>query len=188
MKNLFDSENFPDEVPEELEAGSRWAWTRSDITEAYPPADYTLRFDLQELDTPYGTQTFDANKVSDAHVVEVAHGTTASYGDGAYSWKAVVVRDSDSAEVLVDSGFLTITPNIEWVYAVLENIRTNVKARASKGEASYGIGGRSISWRTYDELLALEKEFARRWDRVKDKSNRKAGRPSRRNILAKMSA
>jgi hypothetical protein len=188
MQNLFDSDNYPDAVPSELEAGSQWGWTRSDITDAYPTASYTLRFDLHQLDSPNADIRITADKTSSAHVVEVDIATTAAYATGEHSWKAVVIRDADSEERVVDRGFLTINPDVDWVYSVLTQLRTNVQTRAASGEASYGIGGRSIAWRTYDELMALEKEFARRWEGLKRDADRKAGRNSTRRVLAKMSA
>lgn len=188
MNNLFDTDNYPDEVPSELVPGSRWAWTRSDITEAYPTDTYTLSFELTALEVPNTVITVTADKVDSAHVVEVDGATTDGYSVGQYSWNAIITRDSDSAKVTADLGFTHVIASVEWVYQVLEQIRASILSRSSKGEASYGIAGRSVSWRTYDELLSLEKEFSRRWERIKKKADRKAGRASSGRVLAKMSA
>ena len=92
MDNAFDSSNYPDGVPAELTAGSRWAWTRADITAAYRTDTYTLRFRFSLLDSPYTDYEVEAGKTGSAHVVEVASASTANYTAGAYSWAAVVVR------------------------------------------------------------------------------------------------
>lgn len=194
MKNAFSSENYPNEVPRELSAGSRWAWTRSDITAAYPTATYTLRFRFSQLDSPFSDYTFTAGKVSSSHVLEVSQAET-SLAQGEYKWQAEVVRDSDSEEVIVDAGTVHVLPDLannpgessSWVYQVLTKIRATIEGTASKEDSSYSIGGRSLARRSIDELLQLEREFLTRWNNEKAAANRKAGR-RRGRVLAKMSA
>lgn len=196
MENQFDSTAYPDSVPAELTAGNRWAWTRSDITAAYPTASYTLKFRLSLLESPYSDIELTASKVSSAHVVEVSQSTTAGYGAGEYSWSAVVVRDSDSEEVTVDRGHVTVEPDLgaspgdtrSWVYRVLVAIRATIEGTASKEQAGYSIGGRSLSLRSPTELLELEREFSRRWRDEKRDIDRKAGRAAGSRVLVKMSA
>lgn len=196
MQNIFDSDNYPDSVPTELTAGSRWAWTRPDITSAYPTASYTLKFRLSLLADPFSDYSITASKVSSAHVVEVATSVTNGYAAGDYAWSAIIVRDSDSEEVAVDHGFVTIKPDMgaspgdtrSWAYRVLVAIRATIEGTASKEQAAYSIGGRSLSLRTPAELLELEREFGKRWDREKNEIDRKAGRASGNRVLVKMSA
>lgn len=196
MNNLFDSSNYPDAVPEELVAGNRWGWTRSDITAAYPTASYTLKFRFSLMAAPYSDYSVTATKASSAHVIEVATSTTEGYQAGEYSWQAIAVRDSDSEEVTVDRGFVTIVPDLgdtpgntsSWVYRTLVAIRANLEGTASREDASYSIGGRSLARRTVDELLTLEREFAKRWEAEKAAINRKAGRKKGGRVLAKLSA
>lgn len=193
MENLFNSDNYADSVPTELVAGNLWAWTRADITEAYPTASYTLLFRLSQLDSPYAAVEITAGKVSSAHVVEE---TTTDHTAGEYSWQAVVVRDSDSAEITVDSGFLTVLADLDGTpgntashtYQVLSAIRATILGTASEKQASYSVGGRALSLRSPAELDELEKEYSRRWSREKQDADRKAGRGSSRRVLAKMSA
>lgn len=196
MLNQFDSTTYPDAVPAELTAGARWAWTRSDITDAYPTASYTLSFRLCELASPYTQQTVTAGKVASAHVVEVPIADTAgAYVAGDYSWQAIVTRDSDGEQVQVDQGLVTILPDLatdaatsSWVYKTLQAIRATLQGTASKEEASYSIGGRSLSRRSIPELMDLEREFAKRWRDERNAIDRKAGRVSGSRVLVKMSA
>ena len=195
MENKFDSAAYPNTVPDELTAGSRWAWTRSDITAAYPTSLYTLEFRFSLLESPYTLETVTAGKVDSAHVVEVASGDT-GYAAGSYSWSAVIIRDSDSEEVSVDTGFVTVKPDLgsapgdtrAWVYQVLTAIRANLLQSATKSQKRIVIGGRELEDRSYSELLDLEREFAKRWDQEQQKINRKAGRPAGSRVLVKMSA
>lgn len=196
MNNLFDSDNYPDEEPTELVAGNRWAWTRSDITAAYPTAAYTLKYRFSLLDGTHFTEEFTAGKTGDVHIVEQATTATSGYPAGDYRWQAVIVRVSDSEEITVDTGLLVITPDLDgdavnaasWVYEVLTAIRATIKGTASEKQAAYSIGGRSLSLRSLTELLDLEREFSKRWDREKAEIERKAGRATGNRVLVTMGA
>lgn len=191
MENVFDTANYPDAVPSTLTAGSRWAWTRSDITSAYPTSLYTLKFRLSLLADPYTDYSITAGKVSGAHVVEVATSVTSGYAAGDYDWFAIIVRDSDSEEVTVDRGSVTIQPDMgaapgdtrSWVLRVLTAIRATIEGTASKEQSGYSIGGRSLTLRTPGELLELEQEFSRRWKQEQAKTNIAAGRMSGANTV-----
>jgi hypothetical protein len=191
MNNLFDSANYPDAVPAELTAGARWVWTRSDITAAYPTADYTLKFRFCFLASPYTESTITAGKVDSAHVVEESQSATGSYLVGDHTWQAVIVRDSDDEEIIVDRGFFKVLPNLgdspaeasSWVYQVLAAIRATILGTASKEQASYSIGGRSLSLRTISELMELEQEFSKRWKAEIAENNRAAGRSCASNTI-----
>lgn len=185
MDNLFDT--YPDAEPAVLTSGSLWAWTRQDITDAYPPSLYTLRYRLALQVSPYTVKTITAGKVSSAHVVEV---TDPDYDAGTWRWQAVVVRDSDSAEVIVGTGMVEVIAKVSgavldtssWVYKVLTAIRATIQGSASKAMAVTTINGRTLQSRTLAELLELEREFASRWDA----EQRRAGvkRPSRRALVS----
>lgn len=195
MKNLFDVANYPDEEPDTLVTGYRWVWTRSDITSVYPTATYTLEYHFQSLEDPYPQFEISAGKVASAHVVEEAHTATLDYPPGDYQWTAVIVRDSDSAEQYIDSGYLTVWNSLKdeseqpsWVYRVLVNIRATIEGSASDKQSSYTVAGRSLASRSYGELLELEREFNKRWEREKADRARAAGRTVDRRVLVKMGA
>ena len=195
MDNVFDTANYQDSEPDVLVCGDRWAWTRSDITEAYPTATYTLKYRFSPLDLGTAWEVV-AGKVDSAHVVEVSQATTTAYASSECEWKAIIVRDSDSEEVTVDTGHITIKPEVgapdgtttSWVYQVLSAIRATILGTASNEQSSYSIGGRALSRRTPGELLELEREFSKRWEAEKAAINRKAGRSTPGRVLVKMSA
>jgi len=195
MQNQFDTAHYPDAVPAELVAGARWAWTRADITLAYPTASYTLTFRLLQLIAPFAVKNVIASKISAAHVVEVVSANTTGTALGDYTWQAIIARDSDGEKVQVDQGLLTIQPDLiasgesySWVYQVLIAIRATLKKTASKEQSSYSIGGRSLSNRTPLELLEMEKEFTDRWRREQSDIEKNAGRRFSRRVLVKMGA
>lgn len=191
MQNLFDSANYPQREPDELVVGSLWAWTRPDITLAYPTASYTLKYRLSQQETPFASIDITASKDTDAHAV--THTEALGSPAGQYSWQAVVVRDSDSAEVVVDRGFLKVIAALSggeassWVFKVLTAIRATLQGTASKEQQEYQIGGRTIISRPIGDLLMLEKEFSKRWNREQADADRQRGRRGRR-VLVGMSA
>lgn len=190
MNNLFDTDNYPDAVPDELVVGTLWGWKRSDITDAYPTASYTLKFRVVQLDSPYTEYEVTASKASSEHVVQVTD--TASYAKGDYRWLAIVTRDSDSVTVQVDEGLVTLRPaagqDDSHAYRVLQKIRAVIEGTASREEESYSINGRSLNLRSPEQLVELEKEYAKRWRKEKAALERKAGRTAKSRVLVKMEA
>ena len=196
MSNLFDSANYPDSIPAKLVSGNRWAWTAADLTADYPTASYTLKYRLS-LQTADGlVKVVTASKVSSAHVVEVASATTAQYESGDYYWQAIIVRDSDSEEVTVDSGMCYVLPNLSdepgdtrsHTLKVLRAIQACIEGTATKEDQSYSIAGRSLARRSIPELLELLSAYEKKWEREKDEIAKQNGRPVSRRVLAKMSA
>lgn len=196
MINQFDSSNYPDTEPAELVAGNRWAWTRSDITAAYPTDTYTLKYRLAALTDSGPVFIITASKVSSAHVVEVSQADTREYQAGDYAWQAVIIRDGDSEEITVDSGLMTVVADLgadatnarSWVYQTLMAIRAVLQGAASGKHRRIEINGRTLESRSYAELMGLEKEFSKRWEAEKAEINRRAGRATGRRVLVTMSA
>jgi len=192
MENLFDTANYPAREPKTVYAGSMWSWMRGDISTAYPTAEYTLVYRLAQQATPFESITITAAKLSGVHVVQES--ITGARLPGAYRWQAVVVRDSDSAEVTVATGNIEVLPaaisgveSASWVYQVLSAIQATLKGSASKDQQQVEIAGRSIISRPLGELLQLEKEFSKRWRQEQQALDRKNGRPTAR-VLVGMSA
>lgn len=196
LVNRFDSANYPDSEPTEAFAGERWAWTRSDITATYPTASYTLSYRMCLQEASHADIDITATKSDSKHVVEVGQATTAAYGEGLYWWQAIVTRDSDSEEVVVGEGYIEVKADLgahagdtrTQAYKILSAIRATILGTASNEQSSYSIAGRSLSRRSIDELLQLEKEFARRWDKEKEAIDRAAGRAKSNRVLLRMRA
>ena len=190
MNNLFDTNNYPDSVPDELVAGTIFGWKRSDITAVYPPDAYTLKFRLVKLDSPFDEFEITADKVSAEHVV--SEDSTDDYGEGEYRWFALIERVSDSATVQVDEGLLTIRPaagqDNSHVYRTLMAIRATIEGTATREQSRFEVGGRVLERRSPEELMTLEREYSKRWNQERARINRKAGRTSRSRVLVKMEA
>ena len=190
MNNLFDSDNYPDEVPTELVVGTLWGWKRSDITAAYPTATYTLKFRIVQLDSPYTDYEIEAGKVDAEHVVNST--STANYAKGDYRWYAIVTRDSDSVSVQVDEGLVTVRPaagqDDDHTYRTLAAIRATIEGTATSAQRRVEIAGRVLENYGIAELLQLEATYAKRWRNLKAGLERKAGRTAKSSVLVKMEA
>lgn len=196
MNNLFDSANYPQSEPDELVVGARWAWTRPDITNAYPTSAYTLKYRFNLMVSNGAVKTFTAAKTGGAHVVEVAAATTAAYTAGDYSWQAVVVRDSDSEEVTVDSGFSVFVPKLSGstadtrshAYITMKAIEAVIQGVATKEQQSYSIAGRSLTRYSHKELVDFYERYKRMWKAEMEAKRRKSGRKTGSRVLVKMRA
>lgn len=197
MKNLFDSATYPDREPDELVVGSRWGWTRSDITSAYPTATYTLKYRFNLMTANGAVVEFTASKTASAHVVEVASDTTAGYTKGDYLWQAIVVRDSDDEEVTVDSGYSILIPKLadgstadtrSHTYITLKAIEAVLQSVATKEQQSHSIAGRSLSRYSHSELVEFHEKYERKWKAEVEEKRRKSGRSTGKRVLVKMRA
>lgn len=186
MKNLFDSDNYPDDLPSELPSGDRWAWTRSDLTEIYGVTDYDLVYKFTQLEEPHGEFTQTADSGSGAFVFEIHANDSGDYPPGEYSWSAVIKRKSDDAEVTVDRGVVEVSGGVAWTYQVLCKIKATILGTASRDDAAYSIQGRSLSRRSPAELQELHDIYERRWKEQKRKIDNANGRATSNRILARM--
>ena len=162
MANLFDSENYPSNVPETLTVGDRWAWKREDIVTDYAPADYTLTYSFRLLSSA-ATEIALASSVitesSTAYIVEVPSTTTAGYTKGDYSYQEYITNSS-SQRIVLSEGFVTLKPNLDADTAdprshariVFDALEAMLESRASIDQSSMSIAGRSLSRMTPEEI------------------------------------
>lgn len=197
MTNLFDSENYPTVEPDTLTVGERWAWKRPDISSSYAPALYTLEYRLALQDATPSFVTLQATDVDDTHVVEIGSAVTTAYTAGEYSWQAVIIRDSDSEELVVGRGNMELLADFgsqtgdsrSWVFITLQSIRAVIARSATTDQASMSIAGRSLSRRSLAELVDMEQEFSQRWKNERAKTDRENGRKAKQNrVYLKMGA
>jgi len=196
MSNQFDSSAYPDSVPASLNAGDRWAWKAADITGSYPVASYALYYRFNLLTEDGELHEFQAAETGGEFVVEVSSTDTKALRSGEYFWQAVIVRQSDSEEITVSSGYCVIRPTLaqgatdtrSHTYKVLRAIQACIEGTADKDQQSYTIAGRSLSRRSISELLELESLYSSRWEKEKDALAIESGKSISRRVLVKMSA
>lgn len=166
MGNLFDSANYPDNEPEKLVIGDRWAWKRGNLTD-YPPATYGLSYELRLEGNGATTIAIAATGSGSDFIVEVASATTAAYTAGSYRWHAYITRTADSERIKIDEGVLVIAADFAVSTAdprthakiVLDAIEAVIENRATKDQQSYSIAGRSLARTPMADLLKLRQTY-----------------------------
>ena len=74
MSNVFDSANYPSEVPDALQKGDYWAWKRTGLTNDYPFATYSLKYKFYHVSgTTASNFTITANETNDEFVFTRSH-------------------------------------------------------------------------------------------------------------------
>ena len=166
MTNAFDATNYPTIEPENLYAGDRWVWKRTDLTDY--GSGYTLSYELT-LDTGADPVTITASLSGTEYLIEVSQATTANYTAGNYHWVALITRDSDSERIKIDAGTLTVKPDpatsaadprsdARTAYDAIQAVLLN---RATKDQMSYSIAGRTLERTPIPDLLVLKTHYKR---------------------------
>jgi hypothetical protein len=165
LANLFDSENYPSNVPETLTVGDRWAWKREDIATDYAPADYTLTYSFRLLSstaTEIALASSVISETSTAYVIEVPSSTTAGYTKGEYSYQEYITNGS-SQRVITGTGTILLEPNLDadttdprsYWQQVLDDCNATLKARAGRDQSSFSIAARSLSRDQIESMMTL---------------------------------
>lgn len=169
----------PTNEPQKLRAGDTWEWDRE--LSDYPAATWTLTYSMHLRASTSAKITITAGASGDTHQVRLAKAVTAAFGAGVYDWIATV--DDGTERFEVDSGSLEILPDLMAESATdhrtfwkkqLDAIEAVLDNRATKGESSYAINGRSISRMTLEELTKhrdraqMEVNKEERRDRIKN--------------------
>ena len=108
MSNDFDSGCYPTTEPEDLTAGDRWAWKRTNLTQY--GTGFTLTYELT-INGGGNPITLTATLSGTEYLIEIPAATTAGYTAGDYSWAALITRDSDSERTRESYGTLTVHPD-----------------------------------------------------------------------------
>lgn len=175
MANLFDTANFPTTEPSVLVEGDRITWKRSDLGSDYSPALYTLKYSARLENTTTDTKIdITASASGNDFVVVVPAATSGVWIIGRYHWQAYIERNSDNERITVDSGQFDVKANRATetgdprghVKKVLDAIEAVIESRATKGQESYSIAGRSLARTPIADLLLLRDRYKRDYDRM----------------------
>lgn len=190
MQNVFDRTVYPSREPSSVVAGGRWVWRRIDLAQTYSPDDYSLAYRFTNQADTGIAHTESAAVDAGVFVMEVAATVTESFDAGVWLWEAIVTRLSDSETAVVDYGYLEVTSTADAGHTlkVLKAIRATIEGTATREEANYAIGGRSLVLRSLSELTELEAMYSRRWRQEQAAADRRAGRATGGRVLVKMGA
>lgn len=168
MVNPFDSAAYPDVEPGQIVVGKFIAWNRS--IPGMTSADYSVRYDfvcVTHSSSQSHTHSVDAtyNANIDRWVVEMGGGVTENWHAGGdnYRWDLVVVRNSDSEEAVVDTGFMLFFDSTDdrrtYAEIMVQKIESILSGRADSDVNSYTIKSRSISKMSVSELIEWRDYF-----------------------------
>ena len=168
MTNLFDSANYPTQIPASVVAGDRWTWKRTDLNTDYANNAYVLKYALR-LQGAGGTEIeITASASGEDYVVEVPSATTASYTVGYYTYQTYLTRSSDSERITIGTGEIQVIANrdtstsdpISLLRQRLNNLDEAVKTLTAKTASSYSIAGRSFSYVDLPTLMEMRNQVA----------------------------
>ena len=189
MSNLFDSANYPTEVPTELQLGDYWAWKKDNLSTDYPTASYALSYEFNLVDGSTASNfTLNATESNDEYLIEVSD--TTSYTKGNYNMVSYITRSSDSARIKLSEGFVEIQDNYATTSTsvrshakiVLDAIEAVIENRANIDQSSMSIAGRSLSRMSIDDLLTFRARYKAEYLQEVKQARIKNGRGSGNTI------
>ena len=158
MANLFT--DIPEKEPVTIYKGETIVWNRKDLTD-YPVGSYAMSWTAR-LESNGGT-AFSATvtEVDDYYKFTLDNSSTGGYTTGDYFWVLKVTQSSDSEELIIDTGKITVKDNYfgstgdtrSHAKIMLDKIESILEGRADADVSSYSIQGRSLSKISINELL-----------------------------------
>ena len=158
MANIFT--DIPNKEPILIYKGETVVWKRTDLTD-YAVGSYAMSWTAR-LESNGGT-TFSATvtEVDDYYKFTLDNSATGGYTTGDYFWVLKVTQSSDSEELIIDSGKITVKDNYfgstgdtrSHAKIMLDKIESILEGRADADVSSYSIQGRSLSKISINELL-----------------------------------
>ncbi len=158
MANLFT--DIPEKEPVTIYKGETVVWNRKDLTD-YPVGSYAMSWSAR-LESNGGTAfTATVTEVDDYYKFTLDNSSTGGYTTGDYFWVLKVTQSSDSEELIIDTGKITVKDNYfgstgdtrSHAKIMLDKIESILEGRADADVSSYSIQGRSLSKISINELL-----------------------------------
>jgi hypothetical protein len=144
------------DIPEKITAGDSVNWKKSFVN--FPASEgWTLSYVL----TKTGQQiTFAGTVDGDAHLIQIAAATSATWEAGEYIFDAYVTKAADRQRV--DHGLVEILTNLAaqidgynglpYCFTVRDAIIAVLELRATESQSSIAVGGRQISEMSHAEI------------------------------------
>ena len=158
MANIFT--DIPNKEPILIYKGETVVWKRTDLTD-YAVGSYAMSWTAR-LESNGGT-TFSATvtEVDDYYKFTLDNSATGGYTTGDYFWVLKVTQSSDSEELILETGKITVKDNYfgstgdtrSHAKIMLDKIESILEGRADADVSSYSIQGRSLSKIGIAELL-----------------------------------
>lgn len=176
----------PSYEPSEFVAGDTVSWKIS-LPNFPASAGWVLSYEAKNSAGKLATITAAAD--GDDHLVTIAPATSGNYAAGSYAYNAYATLAG--ARHRVRHGSWKVLPNLAAAGAldtrshavkVLEAIEAVIEGRATKQQASYIIGGRSLAFIPHTDLLALRSSYQKEVRREQDAERIRKGLGGRGRI------
>jgi len=190
MANLFDADNAPQEVPGEITVGDFVQWKNVDLGADYPNTAYTVTFMAKSLDTTSNEFSVTATASDDDYLFTILSTASDDFIAGKYAYQIEVLRDSDSARIVVETGSIEVVGDLDEITdprshaeKMVDKIEAVLENRAEGDLSSYSIAGRSLTKMTPDELTQWRDYYRREAALEKRKNKIKRGKKTNATIL-----
>ena len=183
MANLFDADNAPTEVPKEIVVGDFVLFKNTTLGTDYDNSSHTLKFVAKSLNSTNTEISATATASDNDYLFTLGINTTQTYTAGDYRYQLEMLRNSDSARIIVETGELKIIGDLDEIAdprshaeIMLDKIQAVLENRADGDLSSYSIAGRSLTKLTPDELLTWRDYYRREAKSEQRKRDIKNGR------------
>lgn len=186
MANLFDSANAPTTEPEKLTIGDFIQWKRTDLGSDYPNSSYTLVYSARLTSGGDAEISATATTSGQDYLITIPSTTSISFKAGDYRWQAEIVRNSDSARIVIDRGYFEVVADLDDNAAdlrshaeiMVDKIESLLQGKADSDVANYSVAGRSLTKLSFRELIDARDYYLAEVVRQKQKENISKGKAS----------
>ena len=183
MANLFTE--IPEKEPTIIHKGETIVWKRTDLHSDYPVGSYAMSWSAR-LESNGGTSfTATVTEVDNDYKFTIDNSTTGGFTTGDYIWALKVTQSSDSEELILETGKITVKDNYfgttgdtrSHAKIMLDKIESILEGKADSDVSSYSIGSRSLSKMTPEELTTWRDYYKAEYNRevAKERIDRKEG-------------
>ena len=178
--NQFDNTNAPYKIPKAVVSGDYIAWRNSSYVADYPPASYTLTYNMRLEGEPAREFVVTGVEDSGEFLFEIEIATSAALDLGLWHWDLYVTQDSDSKRITLDQGILKVVSNKAEASAhprslprkMIAEIERAMLSRATNNQLdtlAYSLGVETSATRDTEKLMT----WRNYWRKELVKANRK---------------
>lgn len=181
MSNLFDATNAPEGEPLQIVAGDFVQWKVSNLVNDYPTDSYTLIYTAR---ISGARDEFQITATGETSYYLITASSTSGYTPGNYDWQQEIVRNSDSARIVLKRGTWKVLADLDnagtdlrsHAALMVSKIESILVGKADSDVSSYSIAGRSLSKMSFQELIEARDYYRAEYQKEKSVEDAKNGR------------
>lgn len=181
MSNLFDATEAPEGEPLQIVAGDFVQWKVSNLVDDYPTDSYTLVYTAR---ISGARDEFQITATGETSHYLITASSTSGYTPGNYDWQQEIVRNSDSARIVLKRGTWKVLADLDipgtdlrsHAALMVSKIESILVGKADSDVSSYSIAGRSLSKMSFQELIEARDYYRAEYQKEKSAEDAKNGR------------